>query len=443
MRAAFAVLWIGLIVLPMKADDITAVTAPENLLVLAGYAEGLSLLSNRVWSTDDLLQMTDTLPVERRHPLRRLLLGNPEPEAKSIHGFAFLTAEDAPRLAWRIGGIASLSTEADFVFTLDTARSLYEQRPILSWIDTAQVRLYTSLGEWRIGQAPLRWGGGYSGAMLLSDTAPPLPHVSYQKDWHLGRWLGTWRFQQIVAMFEEDGSQRYVMARRLSRDLSNRWHLSFSEAFKSSKLPQGAAALVTPFYLYQYATMWWYYDGKDEWFNYLADIQLQYRFGQQQVYLELLLDDLQAPRWLTRFRYRTPRKSGVLLGYHHTFPHNARITIEIAHTDGNPGGGVYSYKDPRNRWRYRDSVLGHPVGTNRDMLWIRLDTPLGRRGYLAIEHANTRLANASPEVPVGREWTVYAYYLLDDALFAGVRLQRHENRDSTDTRWLLQVGQLF
>lgn len=426
----------------VAGQDIAPVVAPENLL--ASQAEGLQLapLTGRVWNTQELLSLADALPSAQANALRRLLQGRQASPVHAFTGFAFATAEDSLRLAGRVGGIFSLNTQTDFVFSVDSVRALYEQRPILPWAPILQLRLYTALGEWRIGQAPIRWGGGYSGALLLSDNAPPLLHVDYRKQWYLGKRLGTWHFEQMASLFDEDGSRRYVMARRLYRDLSPRWEISFAEAFKASKLPDGLLASVAPFYLYQLVYTWWRYDNNDDWFNYLASVQTRYRFRNQQVYLELLLDDLQAPRWLTRFRYTTPRKTGVLVGYHLPLSRTARLTVETAHTDGE-GGGTYNFKNPQNRWRYRDAILGHPVGTNRDMLWIRLESAVDRQGYLAVEHVNTRMANASPDVPVSKEWTVYLYLRYAERYVAGIRWQNSRIRDDQQTRWLVQAGCLF
>lgn len=432
-----------------RSDDIAPLNAPENDLiarVLAQTENGslrLTALTQRVWSESDLLRLCAQSNTSQADAIRRLLLGDGTSEARIATGVALLTAEEAPRLAWRLSGIYSLTSHADMVFSLDTTRSLYEQRPLMPWAYTLQLRLYTSLGEWRIGQAPLRWGGGYSGAMLLSDTAPPLFYLGYRKNWRLGKRLGTWRYEQMATRFDEDGSPRYVMARRLSRALSARWEISLSEAFKASKLPAGLSAWVLPFYLYQHLFTWRLYDGNDEWFNYMADVQVQYRFAQQKVYVDLLLDDLQAPRWLTRFHYTTPRKSGVLIGYHTPLPQDGQFIAELAHTDGDPGGGVYSFKIPENRWLYRDAVLGHPVGTNRDMLYLRLDLPVARQGYLAVEHVNSRRANATPLVTVEQRWTVHAVWMLPEGYFLGARWSQLSKEGTSQRQWLLHIGKLF
>ncbi|MCS7310158.1 MAG: hypothetical protein NZ741_08055 [Armatimonadetes bacterium] len=432
-----------------SAGDIAPLHAPENDLaasILSRSMNGglrLAPLTGRVWSYDQLRDVVSQDAGAAGDALRRLLGGGAQPRASALSGLALLSAEEQPRLAYRLSGLHSFGDRVDAMFVVDTTRSLYEQRPLLPWLHTAQLRLYTSWGEWRIGQAPVRWGGGYSGALLLSDHAPPMTHLSYRHRWHLGRRFGTWQFEQMAALFEEEGSRRYVMARRLSRDLSPRWHLSFAEAFKATKLPAGVAAPVLPFYFYQHRATWSYYNGRDEWFNYLAEVQLKYRWRGQTAYLNLLLDDIQAPRWLTRFRHQTPRKSGVLLGYHTPLARGGQLLVEIAHTDGDPGGGTYSFKIPENRWRYRDAVLGHPVGTNRDMLYARLDLPVAQQGYLAVEYVNTRMANASPEAHTGIAWNVHLCWMVGGEGTVGVRWQHDTTRDGEPSRWLVYVGKMF
>ncbi|MCS6830576.1 MAG: capsule assembly Wzi family protein [Armatimonadota bacterium] len=434
---------------PARSDDVTPLNAPENDLIARALADTpngalrLAPFTQRVWSEDELLRLCAESNVPQAKAIRRLLLGADAPEARAVAGTALLTTEQSPRLAWRVSGIYSLNAHADLVLSLDTTRSLYEQRPLMPWAYMLQLRWYTSLGEWRIGQAPLRWGGGYSGAMLLSDAAPPLLHIDYRQQWYLGKRLGSWQFEQMATLFDEDGSRRYVMARRLSHALSPRWQISLSEAFKSNKLPAGLSALILPFYLYQHLSSWRLYEGNDEWLNYLANVQIQYRFAQQRLYVDLLLDDLQAPHWLTRFRYTTPRKSGVLIGYHTPLPQGGQFLVEIAHTDGDPGGGVYNFKVPENRWRYRDAVLGHPVGTNRDMLFLRLDLPVSQKSYLAIEHVNTRRANATPLVPIEQRWTVYAGWLLWKDCGLGARWSVRRIQNTSHTHWLVYIGGTF
>lgn len=431
------------------ADDIVPLNQPENDLVgrllSQGEKQGLLLapLSGRLWSREHLLQLAQKGNTREATALQRLLRGHDASSTSAISAIALLTAEEEPRFVYRVSGIQSFNDKVDVVFTADTTRSLYEQRPLMPWLYTAQLRLYTSLGEWRVGQAPLRWGGGYSGAMLLSDYAPPLPHLSYRQRWHFGRQLGTWQFEQVVTRFEEDGSPRYVMARRLSRKLSDRWSLSLSEAFKANKLPDAVLAVIAPFYLYQHVTTRRYYPNRDEWFNYLADIQVQYRWREQRAYLEILLDDLQAPRWLTRYRYTTPRKSGILVGYHTPLKGGGQLVVEVIHTDGDPGGGTYSYKIPENRWRYRDAVLGHPAGTNRDMLYLRLDHPLGGRGYLALEHVNARRANATPLVSAGQGWTLLLGGVLEEGYVIVLRWSYQRWGGEQLQRTLFQIGRQF
>ena len=446
MRALLIACLIAFSALPVLwADDIAPLNAPENDLIASalGGSVRLAPLTQRVWSEYDLLRLSAHSDNAQATAIRRLLLGQQAPKAHSLSALAVLTAESEPRLAWRFSGIYSLARDADLVFVADTTRSLVEQRSLMPWAYTAQLRLYTPLGEWRVGQSPIRWGGGYSGAMLLSDNPPPIFHVDYRTTWHLGRRLRTWRYEQIATAFTEDGERRYLMARRLRRELSPQWEISLAEAFKASKLPYSVTAFILPFYLYQHIYTWQLYNRNDDWFNYMAEVQVQYRFDDQRLYLNLLLDDVQAPRWLTRFRYTTPRKSGVLVGYHVLLPGNGQFAIEIAHTDGDPGGGVYNYKNPANRWVYRDAVLGHPVGTNRDMLWLRLDMPIASRAYLTLEHANTRRANATPEVPVSKTWKAHLHWLLHEGYSLGISWQQDISRDERTNRWLLQVGRVF
>ncbi len=150
---------------PVVGSDVLPLNTPESDLIAPVLAQTtnsslrLAPLTQRVWCAEELLRLSAHTNTPHAEAIRRLLGGGEQPEASALAGLVLLTSEDDPRLVYRLSGVHSLSPNVDAVLVLDTTRSFLEERPILPWVYTAQLRIYTSLGEWRIGQAPLRWGG--------------------------------------------------------------------------------------------------------------------------------------------------------------------------------------------------------------------------------------------------------------------------------------------
>jgi hypothetical protein len=75
-------------------------------------------------------------------------------------------------------------------------------------IETAFIRSNGRALDVIAGRMPLRWGPGYVGAMLLSDTAVSLDQIRVEKTFrlpgNLGRRTGLLRFEQFNAQFFED-----------------------------------------------------------------------------------------------------------------------------------------------------------------------------------------------------------------------------------------------
>ncbi|MDW8107292.1 MAG: hypothetical protein RMK45_07430, partial [Armatimonadota bacterium] len=261
---------------------------------------------------------------------------------------------------YRIAGAWAVSPHA----LLEVVWSDARRRANPSAFDTvpyAKLTLRTGEWQWHAGYSTLRWAGGYSGALLVNDAMPPVPHLSVRFPLRLPL-VGTWHVEQFLCQFEQDGATTWWGARRFERELNARWSVSLAEAFKALELPAGVLSQLVPYYLYQK----WFSEAPraSGWFNYLAEIGAVYKLdAQNRAYLFWLLDDFRAP---TAFGGApiTPRKVATLIGVRlHPTPHT-RLRMELVRSDGTPTGGVYdaSGHAPRYAYFYKDLPMGHPIG---------------------------------------------------------------------------------
>lgn len=304
-----------------------------------------------------------------------------------------------------------------------------------------------------IGAQPLWWGPGYAGALTFSDEAPSVPMVKVDKGFQFGGWfgerIGRLHFTQFLSTFREDdipaavenarGTRRYLAGRRLETEGHGPWHFSFSEVFKSTRLPDPWAAVLLPFYTYQNdwtgsnSGRWFGFLASDPqpntfWMNYMVDVQVVFRprgggdAGQRPAfYADLLIDDIQAPEGLGEGN-DVPRKIGWQVGvFAPDLGGNGKYAgrLEYATIDAT----TYTNFSPPITWT-RDSLpLGHPAGPNAKVLFGRLDAALTPKVNVAVEAAQRRRNSSSgPEANADR-LGVYATYAVDNNAFVGARVE--------------------
>ena len=104
--------------------------------------------------------------------------------------------------------------------------------------------LSTSWRGWELsaGRKPLRWGPGWTGGMLFSDSAPPLDRIGVSKR------FGSITFEQFYGQYFEpedlsapkdtaSGTRRHLAGRRLTFQNRGPWEISAGEAIKALRLP--------------------------------------------------------------------------------------------------------------------------------------------------------------------------------------------------------------
>jgi hypothetical protein len=319
-------------------------------------------------------------------------------------------------------------------------------------VETAFVRENGRFLDVSVGKMPVRWGPGIVGGMLYSDDAATVPQIRVEKGFRLwgwlGRQLGPLYFTQFQGFFQEDdvptapdnarGTQRYLGGRRFETAGDSRWNFAFSEAFKSTRLPQPLFAQILPYYLYQNE---WTENSRrhffppflvrdpepnTNWFNYVADVNASYRTDRQgtTVYADLFLDDVKAPAGIGVSGSDTPRKLGQQYGVH--VPDLGGVGryglwVELAIIDP----GTYTNISPPVAWSEGGIPLGYPTGPNANVLFGRFDALVTDRIRAAIEGQTRRrrsTADDSTEPNIDRIGLYGTYTLRRDA-FVGARYE--------------------
>lgn len=343
-------------------------------------------------------------------------------------------------------------------------------------IETAFVRVNGRALDVTIGKQPLRWGPGFSGALLLSDQSPSLPQIQVEKGFRLpgtlGKRIGRLYYTQVYGQFFEDddpaapadarGTRRHFAARRLETQSEGRWNVSLAEAFKSTRLPSPFFAAILPFYLYQNE---WTRSSRSNvlgplvsgalpdtfWLNYAGDAQVSYRPGARSgdvLYADLLLDDVKAPTGIG-LGDDTPRRIGWQIGAYTPDLFGMKrfgARLEYSTIDQT----TYTDVSRPINWSQDGIPLGYSAGPNARVLFGRFDARISDKLKVALE-GQTRRRNvtsaASTEPNIDR-LGFFATYDVRQNLFVGARLDRAriapaDGNSTTQTRIEGNIGYGF
>lgn len=367
-----------------------------------------------------------------------------------LRGFPEQTDWHTARGAYRLSGFAALSEEVLLEVALSDQRRLEgDYTAEFDLLPLARLLVRREDFQVEIGRGNLRWGSGLSGGLLVGDTTPPIHYFRFGFPLPLPL-LGNWQVEQFYSEIRENGRRHWWLGRRAWRPLGLRWSLTLNEAAKALKLPNGVLTQFLPLYLYQY----WMQSqvGHSGWFNYLAEIGLQYHGSQgEKAYLFVLADDLQAPNFLRRRRTVTPRKLGLLIGgqWQNWLLPGSRWVLEALYTDGTEDGGTYGAAghEADYAYFYKGLPMGHPIGTNRRGLYARVEWG-NARWWFALEGWST--APTTQQIPVVRGQRLEAelgYQLHPQSLLLVRYRTRNETRpDGVPDRrsgWWLEWSQRF
>jgi len=259
-------------------------------------------------------------------------------------------------------------------------------------VDTAVLQAQTGTVRWEFGKTYIRWGPGYSGALLLGDDAQGLPLVRGRTELNLGRWLGRWTLDQFIAGFREGGEYRYLFGRRVQKEITPRLSFGIAETMKARRMPN-PSVFVLPVLAYQRI-----FDRDSNNINALLGMDLRYRAPRLEAYGELLIDDITAPRGFGA-GYRVRRKIGYTVGLRRTgLWHGGKTDCRLEYVSIDRE--TYLHRNPAVSYYRQGRMLGHPLGPNGRAVLVRLDRRLGERAELVLTAWREWATNPGPPAPM-------------------------------------------
>lgn len=112
---------------------------------------------------------------------------------------------------------------------------LLEARKVPS-LEVATVRGFIGTTVWELGRNYYRWGPGFWGTSLLSDSGYPLDGLCASFNLKLPL-IGRWRVKQLIAYLHGDRAGRFFLVRRWERRLGQNWTVGGTEVNLSRPFP--------------------------------------------------------------------------------------------------------------------------------------------------------------------------------------------------------------
>jgi hypothetical protein len=348
----------------------------------------------------------------------------------------------------RLTGAVPVGRDGVAVVMAGTFRSEFDDRRYPG-IETASVTVPGRALDVTLGRRPVRWGPGYTGALMLGDTIPALDQIAISKGFRLpgrlGNRIGPLFFEQLHGQFfdaddpsapaNSRGTRRDLAARRIETAGDSRWSLAYSEAIKTTRNPDVFYLPFLPWYAYQHdwsenTSGRWFglpsRDGKQNttyWMNFTASFTASYRTrADASLYADLLLDDIQAPGDLGKGD-RVTRKTGFLFGGN--FPKldgpNGRIGLRVEAARIDPT--TYESQSGPMRWVRGTRPIGYPTGPDARTLFVRLDARVDAQNQLALEGYRRRRRSREGDAPDADRLSLFGTHALSDSVFVGARLE--------------------
>ena len=272
-----------------------------------------------------------------------------------------------------------------------------------------------------VGVKSRRWGPGYAGDLMFSDSAPARPGIELNVPIWLGHVLKLYRFTQIQETYKNLDKTVYVGMRRLEHPLDHHWDLDLQESYSATKF-RSPAILFMPYYAYQKAFIANHQEPNE--FNYQVNGGLTYKTGGDNdgndVYLQFLIDDIQSPDSIS-LGNKVKRKVGYLVGLDQTFPASGTsVAAEYARTDPGTYSKTAAGREPLS-WFVSDLPIGHPIGSNGQEVFGRLGQRLSSRLDLALTGTVRRRIDSSFPAPNDTLVTAALAYHVNANQSVGVR----------------------
>lgn len=321
-----------------------------------------------------------------------------------------MDSDDDEEISYRATGFFNISNN---VFAMGTAADkedqFFQQLRDNQTLDKIFLRGTSSNFAWSVGREYLNWGPAYSGSLILSDNSPALTQIRMSKEIDFGKLFGRVKITQFAGAFADNDQRLYLLGRRYEKRLSDRWYAGISETAKTSETPN-PLVMILPFYLYQHMFI-----DVDEKFNVLCAADLTYRTKSgSQIYTELVVDDMTAPRIFWGNKNKRPRKTGYTVGcYVPNILHGDRYSsFRAEYTLIDRLTYIATRADsPEMAYTQDDEIIGHPIGPNAKALYLRGENYFSDKFSVIAEYLNQKQTKAGkPERGSSRVSSLMAAY---------------------------------
>lgn len=313
----------------------------------------------------------------------------------------------------------------------------------------------------------LWWGPGVRNALIMTNSAPGIPHLFLGTSRPQDIWIG-WLEAQVVwgrlsqsDWFMNDPSRSRRLFTALTLGFEPRWirglFLGLARVFVDRIPPQGLPASDYFPRLFR-----WPRAGQNDAENELGSLFFRWVFPESalELYGEWGRDDYSGS--LKDFFTQPEHSSAYLAGLQKLFPIGARslrFSIELAHTlekpTNNPPRGVpifYTHGDEWQGYTQRGQMLGAGIGPQADSQYVAVDLFQGpERAGLWFERVlrNDRyfydviheMGGEDTEIAAGlRAFLTWRNFELDGSLGLGHRYNANFDRDRTGVKGLLSIA---
>ncbi|GBC99548.1 hypothetical protein HRbin17_02074 [bacterium HR17] len=238
---------------------------------------------------------------------------------------------------------------------------LTDTRPVPT-LEIATVRGFIGSTVWEFGRNYHRWGPGFWGTPLLSDTGYPLDGVTVSLRLKLPL-VGRWRVRQLMAYLHGDRDGRFLLVRRWEKPLGTAWHIGFTECNISRSFPPPTTVFL-PFYPASRLAVraGWRTEGTDQ---VIVNGDVQWRQAAWTLYGAVVVDDIRLP---FSKKIEVQQKLGWIFGAQWERP-RWTLGAEFAHFDQ----FTYTHTRPVNFYDYHGIGLGYPTGPDSRLfsVWLR------------------------------------------------------------------------
>ncbi len=268
-------------------------------------------------------------------------------ERTSWERFDALTLSYHPQPRW---GVLVQVRHRDLLPLLDARR--------VPSLEVATVRGFVGTTVWELGRNYYRWGPGFWGTALLSDSGYPIDGVSVSLSLKLPL-IGRWRVRQLMAYLHGDREGRFFLARRWERQMGQNWTIGGTEVNLSPSFPPPTYLFLPIYPASRLAIkMGWRKERTDQ---VLVNADVTWRSKAMTLYGVALADDLR----LRETEKRVERKLGWIFGGQWE---TERWTLgaEYAHFDRN----TYTHTLPVLDYSYHGIGLGYPTGRDSRMVSV-------------------------------------------------------------------------